>query len=77
MLTLVCVIGVISCLIGQYIQLPYSMIQGLTAIPFLYIGYVAKNNNSRSAQLGRNIRGTVGKIRSAANSAVAKISSKN
>ena len=36
-----------------------------------------KNNNSRSAQLGRNIRGTVGKIRSAANSAVAKISSKN
>ena len=53
LLTLVCVIGVISCLIGQYIQLPYSMIQGLTAIPFLYIGYVAKNNNLLTAhQLG-------------------------
>lgn len=38
-------VGVISCVVGQYMQLPYSMIQGLTALPFLWLGYEAKRNS--------------------------------
>lgn len=45
LVALVCLIGASACAIGQFVQLPYSMIQGLTALPFLYIGYVAKQRN--------------------------------
>lgn len=45
LVVLICLIGASACAIGQFVQLPYSMIQGLTALPFLYIGYVVKGSN--------------------------------
>lgn len=38
-------IGCVACIAGQYVQLPYSMIQGLTALPFLWIGHEARVHN--------------------------------
>ena len=35
-------IGGLAAWAGQYILLPYSLLQGLTALPFLLIGYYAK-----------------------------------
>lgn len=39
---LILIIGGLAALAGQYILLPYSILQGLTAIPFLMIGYYVK-----------------------------------
>lgn len=36
------VLGGIGTLLCQYLLLPYSILQGLSALPFLYIGYVAR-----------------------------------
>lgn len=35
-------IGGLAAIAGQYVLLPYSMLQGVTAVPFLMIGHVAK-----------------------------------
>lgn len=35
-------LSIASAIVGQYLLLPYSLIQGCTALPFLWIGYMLK-----------------------------------
>ena len=39
---IVMAIGGLAAIVGQYVLLPYSMLQGVTAVPFLMIGHFAK-----------------------------------